>query len=350
LDLAGTQAADAGSGADQGSGREELNSLDLFFAFMGADWAVQDTLRVEYVTESGERVAVNMTEIMETANGTSAANSTTLTVPSKDVYISYTVGAPEHSWYVIIAWQDAASGAIGYPTMSPTAPKDNVPTEAPTAGDTVPTKAPTVNAPVRSHAQGQVRLVGYLTYDEVSDTTSDTYREFVNMFETDVENFERAHGRETHCIVDNLHNGSIIVEFSLTVMLGSSTAASEGLLEMQRAMDAGILTRLGGSPLDSNYAVQREGWNQHTECEACQECDALATGHPTTAPTTAPSALLADCFSSDEISGNGVMVGFFIGIAILLGTGFLAYLCYWGYQEWIIKDLNERVDMKQLQQ
>ena len=117
LDLAGTQAADAGSGADQGSGGEESNSLDLFFAFMGADWAVEDALRVEYVTESGERVAVNMTEIMETANGTSAANSTTLTVPSKDVYISYTVGAPEHSWYVIIAWQDAASGAIGYPTM-----------------------------------------------------------------------------------------------------------------------------------------------------------------------------------------------------------------------------------------
>ena len=90
-----------------------------------------------------------------------------------------------------------------------------MPTEAPTAGDTVPTKAPTVSAPVRSHAQGQVRLVGYLTYDEmglhncfvcydsvyqVSDTTSDTYREFVNMFETDVENFERAHGRYYICL------------------------------------------------------------------------------------------------------------------------------------------------------
>jgi len=322
----------------------------LVFAFMGTDWADKDTLRVEYVAESGETVAVNMTEMTEIMGVPYYTNYTTLTVPSKDVYISYTVGAPEHSWYVIIAWQAAASGTIDYPTMSPTAPKDNVPTEAPTVGDTVPTKAPTVSAPVRSHAQGQVRLIGYLTYDEVSDTTSDTYREFVNMFETDVENFERASGRETHCIVDNLHNGSIIVEFSLTVMLGSSTAASEGLLEMQRAMDAGILTRIAGSPLDSNYAVQREGWNQHTECETCHECDALATGHPTSAPTTAPTAILADCFSSDEISGNGVMVGFFIGIAILLGTGFLAYLCYWGYQEWIVKDLNERVEMKQLQQ
>ena len=107
------------SGSGSGSGEEDSHSLDLVFAFMGTDWADKDTLRVEYVAESGERVAVNMTEIMGTANSTGFAdtNYTTLTVPSKDVYISYTVGAPEHSWYVIIAWQAAASGTIDYPTM-----------------------------------------------------------------------------------------------------------------------------------------------------------------------------------------------------------------------------------------
>jgi hypothetical protein len=332
---------EAGSGS--GSGSDDSTGLDLAFHFLDAESSQYDTLLVEYVTDSGERQVVNTSELF--AGNVSVVDTyVTIPVPSKEVYISYTVGEPAHDWYMFVSWQH---GSLNLPTMSPTPAKDSEPTEAPTPGDAVPTGAPTANGPMRSHAKGQVRLTGYLTYEEVSNKTSKKYREFVNMFESDVENFERTIARETHCIIDNLSNGSIIVEFSLTVMLGSPTAASEGLLEMQRAIDSGTLTRLAGSPLDPSFAVAREDWIDRGECQVCPECAPLSTGTPSTAPTTAPTLPLVECFSSDEISGNGVMVGFFIGIAILLGTGFLVYLGYWGYQEWIVKDLDGRVELPQ---
>lgn len=315
-----------------------LFSMDL--ASIGA----YDSLVVEYVSHHGtvERANIpNLTEALAT-NSTDQTQTGVLErifVPSSDVTIQWTVGSEAHDWSLFLNW--GAGQFDNIPTMSPTGGEDEEPTSAPTVWDGKPSSAPTAGAPteaptlpvtpVRSHALGQVRLTGYLTYEQVSDKRSTTYREFVNMFESDVESFERQNGRTTHCIVENLREGSVIVEFSLTVMMGSSTEAAEGLLQMQRAIDAGTMTQLAGSPLDPYFPLITA---KH-ECTVCQECGEVVTGSPTDSPSSAPTAELLNCFTSDEISGNGVMLGCFVGIAILLGVIACGYLAWWGYHQWM---------------
>ena len=57
------------------------------------------------------------------------------------------------------------------------------------------------------------------------------------------------------CVVNELTNGSVIVDFSLSILAGPAGAADLAIQDIQTAMDDGSLNRLAGSPIDKTMAV-----------------------------------------------------------------------------------------------
>jgi len=261
-------------------------------------------------------------------------------VPSGDIWIRFDVNGSYPLWALMFYWQtvDTTEAPSAFPTEAPSTGGDAVPTAAPGAssGD-----ASSSRELVRSHAAGQVRLVGFIDYEQVKDPGTALYRDFVNKFETDIESFESARGRDTYCTVNSLSKGSVIVDFTLTVMLGDSDAAEQGLADMQQAMLDGSLSRIAGAPLDTSTQLVTDG-----NCAVCPTCPTAAPF--VTEPTTeAPSSLVPDCIdNSNSMRPKSITLGIFVGFGVLLCGGFMLYgMCFLHSQSNKAEELQSEVQL-----
>lgn len=213
-------------------------------------------------------------------------------IPSGLFTVRFEIGNPDRNWEAIFAWNAS-----------------------------LPDKEPGTAVEERhSRANGRVRLTGSIEYDKVYDPGSRNHQEFVHEFESDVEAWERKNGRIVSCSVTQLQNGSVIVDFALTVIQGSPNAAAEALLAMQAGIINGTLSRLAGSPLDRNTPVITAG---PQGCPLCPSCPTTApTPPPTDSPTNAPCPSTS---TSSGLDGAQLAFGAFVGISALLACGFLLF-------------------------
>lgn len=60
---------------------------------------------------------------------------------------------------------------------------------------------------------------------------------------------------EVLCVVNELSAGSVIVDFSLSMLNGVPGAADLALQDIQASLNDGSLNRLAGAPIDTDMAV-----------------------------------------------------------------------------------------------
>lgn len=248
------------------------------------------------------------------------------TIPSGDVWVRMDIHGSYPQWSLMFYWstEETAEVPTALPTFAPSSEGND------SGGDSVATGSPSEAPPsklTRSHANGKVRLVGFISFDQVKDPGSAQYRNFVNMFESDIEQFETARGRNTYCTVQGLSNGSVIVDFTLTVLLGEPEEAITGLSDLQQAINDGSLVRLAGAPVDADTPILSDG-----NCAVCATC-------PTAAPfateaTSAPTDAAIDCIdNSNDMSTKSVTLGVFVGFGLLLCGGFTIYAVVFLYRQ-----------------
>jgi subtilisin family serine protease len=301
------------------------NSMTTYLAIADMAMGAGDSLIISYGSPK-QRIVV-------------PADSSTMdfTVPSGDVWIRFDVNGSYPLWNLMFYWETVATteAPTGLPTARPSSDKSG----DGDASTVNPTPSPA--AFVRTQATGRVRLVGYINYDQIKDPGTASYRNFVNMFEADVEKFESARGRDTYCTVNKLTEGSVIVDFTLTVMLGHADAAQQGLADMQQAMLDGSMTRLAGAPLDTQTPLVTDG-----NCEVCPTCPTAApfVTEPAVEP---PTSAVPDCIdNSNDMRPKSITLGVFVGFGVLLFGGFILYgVCFLYRQTNQVEEMKAEVQL-----